>query len=110
VKLRLRDRHTPELDRQPRAVSYVWNYCNDTLKHAFSTRWDWRDKVLSAGTLQKLGAGSGTELDIHSHMVKIVCETYEKSRKAKKSVGCDTVAANLLRHMQLPQLVSAALS
>lgn len=29
-KLRLRDKHASELNRQARAVSYVWNYCNET--------------------------------------------------------------------------------
>jgi putative transposase len=84
VKLRLRDKHVAELNRQARAVSFVWNFCNDAHKHTFNTRWKWRDKWLSYKALAGLTAGSAEELDLHSHTIQRVCREYEKSRKAKK--------------------------
>ena len=84
VKLRLRDKHAAELNRQARAVNHVWNYCNDAQKHAFQTKWTWRDKWLSAAALMRLTAGASEELDLHAHTLQVVCKQYEKSRKAKK--------------------------
>jgi IS605 OrfB family transposase len=84
IKLRLRDKHAAELNRQARAVNFVWNYANDAQKHAFETRWAWRDKWLSKYQLQHLTAGSSKDLDLHAHTIKIVCDTYVKSRKQHK--------------------------
>lgn len=84
VKLRLLDKHASELNRQARAVSAVWNYCNDAQKHAFNTRWAWRDKWLSAVALMRLTAGAGNELDLHAHTVQGVCKQYTISRKQQK--------------------------
>jgi putative transposase len=84
VKLRLRDKHVTGLNRQARAVPFVWNFCNDAHKHTFNTRWKWRDKWLSYKAPVGLTAGSAEELDLHSHTIQRVCGAYEKSRKAKK--------------------------
>jgi IS605 OrfB family transposase len=84
IKLRLRDKHTAELNRQARAVNYVWNYCNDAQKHAFEMRWAWRDKWLSYGNLASATAGAGVELNLHSHTVQRVCREYARSRQQKK--------------------------
>jgi putative transposase len=35
---RLRDKHTAELNRQARAVNFVWNYYNGAQRHML--RWD----------------------------------------------------------------------
>jgi putative transposase len=84
IKLRLRDKHAAELNRQARAVSFVWNYCNDAQKHAFNTRWAWREKWLSYAALAGLTSGIAAELNLHSHTIQRVCREYEKSRRAKK--------------------------
>jgi len=68
------------LNRQARAVNFVWNYCNDRQKDAlrFGRRW------LTGFDLNKLTTGSSKELGIHSGTVNAVCEQYAKSRAAKK--------------------------
>jgi IS605 OrfB family transposase len=84
IKLRLRDKHCVDLNRQARAVNFVWNYCNETQKHAFDTRWAWKDKWLSYEILAGLTAGAAKELGLHSQTVQHVCRQYVKSRKQHK--------------------------
>lgn len=79
-KFRLRDKHAAELNRQARAVSYVWNYVNETQKKAARAHRKW----LSAFDLQKLTAGASKELNIHSHTIKRVCDVYVDSRRTHK--------------------------
>lgn len=68
------------LNKQARAVNFVWNYCNDRQKDAlrFGRRW------LTGFDLNKLTAGSSKELGLHSGTVNAVCEQYAKSRAQKK--------------------------
>lgn len=81
------------LNKQARAVSFVWNYCNDRQKDAlrFGRRWH------TGFDLTKLTAGSCLELRLHSGTVNAVCLQYVKSRsqhnrpylrwRGKKSLG-----------------------
>jgi len=64
------------LNRQSRAVNYVWNYCNDTQKHALK----WNKRWPSGFDLNVLTTGSAKELGLHSDTVNAVCEQYAKSR------------------------------
>ena len=68
------------LNRQSRAVNFVWNYCNDRQKDAlrFGRRWH------TGFDLNKLTQGSSKELGLHSGTVNAVCEQYAKSRSQKK--------------------------
>ena len=68
------------LNQQARAVSFVWNYCNDRQKDAlrFGRRW------LTGFDLNKLTAGSSRELGLHSGTVNATCEQYAKSRSQQK--------------------------
>jgi putative transposase len=68
------------LNRQARAVNFVWNYCNDRQKDAlrFGRRWH------TGFDLNKLTTGSSRELGLHSGTVNAVCEQYAKSRSQKK--------------------------
>jgi putative transposase len=68
------------LNGQARAVNFVWNFCNDTQEHALS----WCKKWPTGFDLNKLTAGSGAELGLHSGTVNAVCEQYAKSRAQKK--------------------------
>ena len=70
LKHRLRDRCASSLNRQARAVNFVWNYCNEAQKHAFEKRWKWQDKWLSAGALEALTAGSSKELGVQGHTIQ----------------------------------------
>ena len=68
------------LNRQAKAVNFVWNYCNDRQKDAlrFGRRWH------SSFDLNKLTTGSSKELGLHAGTINAVCEQYAKSRSAKK--------------------------
>lgn len=79
-KFRLKDTADSELCRQAKAVNYVWNYCNDTQKHALK----WGKQWPSGYDLQKLTAGASKGLNIHSHTIQQVCQQYERSRKQHK--------------------------
>lgn len=79
-KLRLRDKHAAELNRQARAVNFVWNYCNGTQKKAAQSHRKW----ISAFELQRLTAGASKELDLHAHTIQRVCGEYDKARKTRK--------------------------
>lgn len=68
------------LNKQSRAVNFVWNFCNDTQKHALK----WRKKWPAGFDLNVLTTGSSKELGIHSGTVNAVCEQYAKSRKQFK--------------------------
>lgn len=67
------------LNRQARAVNFVWNYCNDRQKDAlrFGRRWH------TGFDLNRLTTGSSRELGLHSGTVNAVCEQYAKSRSQR---------------------------
>lgn len=81
------------LNKQSRAVNYVWNYCNDVQKQALK----WGKRWPTGFDLNVLTTGSSKELGIHSGTVNAICEQYAKSRKqfrrpylrfrGKKSLG-----------------------
>lgn len=68
------------LDKQARADSYVFNFCNDTQKHALR----WCKRWPTGFDLNKLTAGSSRELGLHAGTINAVCEQYAKSRRQKK--------------------------
>src|SRR5882672_775756 len=70
---------TGELNRQARAVNFVWNYCNDAQKHALK----WNKKWPSGFDLNKLTTGSSKELRLHAGTINATCEQYAKSRSQK---------------------------
>lgn len=82
-KFRVKDKHAAELNRQARAVNYVWNFCEETQRSALK----WGKKWPSGFDLQKLSAGSSDELGLHAHTIQQVCQNYEKSRRTHKKRG-----------------------
>jgi putative transposase len=68
------------LNQQARMVNYVWNFCNDTQKHALK----WRKQWPTGFDLTNLTAGSSKELGIHSGTVNAICLKYAKSRSQNK--------------------------
>ncbi|EDT06424.1 hypothetical protein BamIOP4010DRAFT_0176 [Burkholderia ambifaria IOP40-10] len=64
------------LNKQSRTVNYVWNFCNDTRKHALK----WNKKWPTGFDLNRLTISSSRELGIHSGTVNATCEQYAKSR------------------------------
>jgi putative transposase len=77
LKFRLKDRHAAELNRQARAVSFVWNYVNEMQQKAARSQRKW----LTYPDLARLTAGSSRELGLHAHTIQKVCEQYDRSRK-----------------------------
>ena len=80
IKLRLRDKHAVELNRQARAVNFVWNYLNETQQKAVRAKRKW----LSAFDLMRLTNGASKDLDLHAHTIQRICRQYDVSRKAHK--------------------------
>lgn len=68
------------LNQQARAVNFVWNFCNDTQKHALK----WNKPWVTGFDLNKLTAGSSKELGVHSGTVNATCEQFAKSRRQFK--------------------------
>lgn len=67
------------LNKQAKAVNYVWNYCNETQKYAL--RW-WK-KWPTGFDLINLTAGTSKDLGIHSGTIDQICLQYAKSRKQR---------------------------
>lgn len=79
-RFRVKDRSATELNRQARSVNAVWNFCNETQKHAL--RWD--KKWPSGFDLQRLSAGASKDLGLQAHTVQRVCQEYEKARTCQR--------------------------
>ncbi len=69
-----------KLDKLARSVNFVWNFCNETQEHALR----WNQRWPTGFDLNKLTAGSGKELGLHSQTVQAVCEQYADRRKQFK--------------------------
>ena len=103
VRLRLRNKHRPWLDRQARKVNFVWNYCNQTQRKAVESHRKW----LHWMTLTKLTAGSSKLLDLHAQTIQSVCKTFYDSRvthkrpwlrwRSKRSLGWVPFSAQAIR-------------
>ncbi len=68
------------LNRQARAVNFVWNYLNERQKDAIRFRRRWHTHF----DLVKLTTGSSKELGLHSCTVGAVCKQYVISRAMRK--------------------------
>lgn len=68
------------LNRQARAVNFVWNYCNDRQKDALRFHRHWH----TGFDLIRLTTGSSKELGLHSGTVNDVCQQYARSRVASR--------------------------
>jgi putative transposase len=79
VKLRLRDKHCRELNKQARAVNVVWNYCNEIQQKAAQAHRKWH----TAFDLMYLTAGSSRHLGLHAHTVQQVCQKFHDARRVQ---------------------------
>ncbi|WP_199508999.1 MULTISPECIES: RNA-guided endonuclease InsQ/TnpB family protein, partial [unclassified Psychrobacter] len=77
LKLRIRDKHTDQLNRLSGSVNFVWNYVND-LGYKYLKR---TGKFFSAYDLAVYTKGSGVLLGLHSQTLQAINETHAKSRK-----------------------------
>src|ERR1700759_4802775 len=70
------------LNKQARAVNYVWNFCNETQKHALK----WEKKWPTAFDFVNLTSGSSKLIELYSSSIVQTCLSYAKSRiKSHKS-------------------------
>ncbi len=67
------------LNSQARTCNFVWNFCNETQRHALK----WNKRWPTGFDLNRLTAGSSKELALHAGTINAVCEQYEKSRRQK---------------------------
>lgn len=81
VKIRLKDKHAADLQRQAEAVNYVWNYCNETQQKAVHDRRPW----LSGYDLQRLTAGSSKLLNLNASTIQRICHGYSDARRGQKA-------------------------
>jgi len=65
------------LDRLARRVSMVWNFCNDTQRHAMR----WNKRWPTGFDLNALTAGSSKELGIGDETIQAVGQQYAQSRQ-----------------------------
>lgn len=79
-KFRLRDKHASELNRQAKAVNFVWNYANETQRKAARDGRRW----LSAFDLDRLTAGAGALLGVSWSAVSGAVHQYDKSRRQQR--------------------------
>lgn len=80
VKLRLRDKHAPALNRQARSINVVWNYLNETQRKAVTSGRKW----LGDFDFMRLTAGAAADLGLHSHSIQCVCRAYHRCRVRDK--------------------------
>jgi len=71
-----------QLHKKSCAVNYVWNFCNETQKHALK----WSKKWLTNFDLDKLVAGSSKDLGLNSTTLQdITSEYYTRRKQFKKA-------------------------
>ena len=80
LKVRVRDKHRPLLNRMARSVNYAWNYINELSHRSIRER----GVFLSAYDIQKFTQGAHRELGLHSHTVQRVGTEYVTRRKQFK--------------------------
>lgn len=92
-----------DLNRQARAVNFVWNYCNDAQRHAVG----WGRKWLSGYELINLTSGTSKDLGLLATTINAVCARYDRSRRqhrrrwlryrGRKSLGWVPLRAEAVR-------------
>lgn len=79
-RYRVKDKHCAQLNRLARKVNFVWNFCNDTQKHALK----WDKKWPTNYDLQKLITGASKELGLGADTMAKICQRYAKSRRQSR--------------------------
>lgn len=80
LKLRIKDKHTNQLNILAGSVNFVWNYVNElSFKHFKRT-----GKFFTAYDLAAYTKGAGEYLNLHSQSLQAISEVHAKSRKQFK--------------------------
>ena len=80
LKVRIKDRHIPLLQRWAASVNFVWNYINELSSRSIKEH----GRFLSSYDIQKYTNGAAAELGLHSHTVQCVGKEYVTRRKQFK--------------------------
>lgn len=80
LKVRLKDKHAPQLRKMAAAANYVWNYCNELSARAIKER----HKFMSGFDFHPYTKGAGKELGLHSATLHEIAEEYATRRKQFK--------------------------
>ena len=76
LKVRVKDKHRKQLERQARAVNFVWNYLNELSSKSIVERRNY----LSAFDMHKYTKGAGKELGLHSQTLQVIAKEYVTRR------------------------------
>ena len=80
LKVRVRDKHAKELNRQASAVNFVWNYINDLSSRSIQEK----GNFLSAFDIHPYTKGASKELNLQSNTIQMVAKEYVTRRKQHK--------------------------
>jgi len=80
LKIRVKDKHSNQLQKMAVAVNYVWNYCNQLSNKAIQDR----GQFLSAIDFQQYTKGANKELGLHSQTPQMVGREYAIRRNQFK--------------------------
>ena len=80
LKVRVRDKHAKELNRQASAVNFVWNYINDLSSRFIQEK----GKFLSSFDVHPYIKGTNKELGLHSQTPQVIAKEYVTRRKQSK--------------------------
>jgi putative transposase len=70
--------------KKARAVNFVWNFCNETAKHAL--KHNKNPFELTNYTLDKLTAGCSSELELLGSTIQIITKEHYQRRRANKKL------------------------
>ena len=79
-RYRVKDKHAARLDRMARAVSFVWNFCNETQRTAVQRGNQWPSHF----DLARLTAGTSKDLGLLAVTIDSVCSQYVVSRRTAR--------------------------
>ena len=81
-KIRVKDKHSNQLDQMARSVNFVWNYINELSSRSIRER----SVFLSNYDIQKYLTGANKEIGLHSQTLQCVSKEYATRRKQFKKV------------------------
>ena len=80
LKVRVKDRHIPLLNRMARSVNLVWNFVNELSQRSIKER----GVFLSSFDFHPYTKGAGKELGLHSQTLQCIAGEYVTRRKQFK--------------------------
>ena len=81
LKVRVKDNHAHLLNKQAKAVNFVWHYINELSSRSIKER----GVFLSEFDLHPYTKGAGKALDLHSQALQCVAKEYTTRRKQFKT-------------------------